>query len=219
MDIAVFGDSFTQNEPREYTSWFEDFDCFGLGGTDIWYSYKNFLNHHENYDRIIFACTSPYRVCKYHERLGWLIYTNPDSCKLNKKKHPTFSLMQQYLTHISTIHDGRDETFCDLMVDKILNIRPDTLFIKCFETSPGPPVLPLNEVRRLEQRIMDRNDESDGLIDIRLAHLTEESHTIIKSEVKKALHNNDTWLDMDLDLFSSLKLNKHKYFLSSHLVS
>ena len=43
---------------------------------------------------------------------------------------------------------------------------------------------------------MDWVDNTENLVDIRMAHLTEELHNIIRDDVVEALNRKDTWLDL-----------------------
>lgn len=213
--IGVFGDSFVNDTFKQYPTWFSDYVSYGIDGSDIWYSYNAFLENHEHYDRIIFALTNPYRVSK-HDEDDWYFYTNPESCKHKADLHPTFSVMEQYLTHISTIHDGRDNLFCELIQKEIQRVRPDTLFVKCFNNSPGPNITSLNDISNLEMagvKLMNWMDDMGAMVDVRMAHLTEESHSIIKDDVVKALNTKDTWLNLDLSKFQNLNIDKSRYFV------
>ena len=53
--IGVFGDSFV--EYYKLYPW-GDYETYGFGGLDIWYSYNKFMENSERYDRIIFALTN-----------------------------------------------------------------------------------------------------------------------------------------------------------------
>ena len=214
--IGVFGDSFVEYHYKLYPTWFSDYETYGFGGSDIWYSYNKFMENHERYDRIIFALTNPYRVSKLDEEDGWYFYCNPQSCRHKADLHPTFPIMEQYLTHVATIQDGRDEMFCDLLQKEIQRIRPDTLFVKCFHNSPGPDVTDLHSISRVESgrtKLMDWVDNTENLVDIRMAHLTEESHNIIRDDVVEALNRKDTWLDLDIEKFQDLNIDKSRYFV------
>lgn len=214
--IGVFGDSFVEYHYKTYPTWFSDYETFGYGGTDIWYSYNKFMENHERYDRIIFALTNPHRVSKFDEDYGWLNYTNFETCRNNKHKHPTYPIMEQYLTHVTTIFDGRDNLFCEMLVNRIRHIRPDTLFVKCFDDSPGPDVTCLNAISSIEvgeTNLMMMLHETNKLVDVRMAHLSEESHDIIRDDVIEALNNKDKWLNLDIKKFQDLNIDKSKYFV------
>lgn len=215
MKVAVFGDSFVEDVFQSYSTWFSDFDEYGLGGSDMWYAYNQFLDHHEKYDKVIFACTSTRRVSMYDEEFGWFLFPNPESCKSKRNEHPSYEIMEKYLTHISGMSGARDELFCELLVNRIRHLRPDTLFIKCFPDSPGPDVTPLIAISKIEQGDIQVENFSDTgkPVDIRIAHLTEESHNIIKMEVEKALALEEKWLDLDISMFSNLEIDKQKYFV------
>lgn len=73
MKIGVFGDSYADRRiidlDRSDESWMKhieqqgyDITTHGIAGTSCWYSYKKFIEHHMNYDHIVFCYSSPYRV-------------------------------------------------------------------------------------------------------------------------------------------------------------
>ena len=85
--IGVFGDSFVEYH-KLYPTWFSDYETYGFGGLDIWYSYNKFMENSERYDRIIFALILNHRVSKLDEEDGWYFYCNPQSCRHKADLHP-----------------------------------------------------------------------------------------------------------------------------------
>ena len=43
--IGVFGDSFVEYHYKLYPTWFSDYETYGFGGSDIWYSYNKFMEN------------------------------------------------------------------------------------------------------------------------------------------------------------------------------
>lgn len=77
MRIGVFGDSFADENMREgksWISWLRENDdvtsvtSFGKGGSSLEFSYQNFLNNHNSYDRCIFLATEPNRMHMWDRR-------------------------------------------------------------------------------------------------------------------------------------------------------
>ncbi len=87
--LGVFGDSFAdpvismwQDDDYElyetvktfnnnvFKTWMYilDADTYGHGGTDVYYSFLKFMEHHEQYDNVIFIVTnSNNRISFYHD--------------------------------------------------------------------------------------------------------------------------------------------------------
>lgn len=224
MKIAVFGDSFTDPEQQRYPTWFSDYTSFGKDGSDVYYSYYRFLEHQQHFDKIIFAVTNPIR----HSRQwgsNWIHFTHYERCDGLARNNAipvdwrkAYRAAGDWFRHVLSegqIH--REQRFAELMIEDIKHRRPDTLFIKLFKNSPGENVTPLFEISSIEQGEIKAKkfleDKSTNLVDIRMAHLTRESHEILKTEVEKALDSSTQWLDLDRELFKNIEYNASEYFV------
>jgi hypothetical protein len=78
--IGIFGDSYADplvggSEDLAYKSWVyqlrDSMITHGKGGTSILWSYRQFLRHHEKYDRIIFIMTNPDRLDHVGDNNDW----------------------------------------------------------------------------------------------------------------------------------------------------
>ena len=226
-NVAVFGDSFTDpraNTIAGYATWSSNYTSYGKDGSDIYYSYLQFLEHHEKHDKIIFAVTECNRHSRQYNDNEWRHFSDPNTLEMRLKYAESFEDKKVYETmhnlfkYIIANNNSREFNISNILINEIKRIRPDTLFIRLFENTPGPNVLYLLKISNLEKgniNISDWRDKSyRGMIDIRLQHLTRESHDVITNEIEKAWANGDQWLDMDYDTFKNLEFDKDEYFVN-----
>lgn len=150
MKIGIFGDSFAiGHEPTKPFHWYnllaEKLDSkvhtYGMGATSTFYSYKNFMLYHWQYDLNIFLVTSYPRYTKplYMSFSGpaqnWVSSTNAIEHLRNN-----FNLSHDDKVQLDMLYGWyvmSDDDFTKLaqglIVDKILQTRPDTLIIPCFD--------------------------------------------------------------------------------------
>jgi hypothetical protein len=69
IKLGIYGDSYADSRVSD-TAWpnllkhypgYSQVDCYAESGSSVYFSYKQFLNTHTNYDRIVFIFTGPYR--------------------------------------------------------------------------------------------------------------------------------------------------------------
>jgi hypothetical protein len=152
MTIGIFGDSYgdwNKGDELKFISWPYILtrqlgtECINLsqGGAAMYYSYKTFLDNHSQCDQVIFLLTNPGRYTKpvFFENIV------PDRRQMNSLFNVEQLLCQKELS----INDRQnleylkgwyisqnfqyDHTACDLLVEKIKNIRPDVVLVPCFE--------------------------------------------------------------------------------------
>lgn len=138
MKLAVFGDSFApvqKSIPGIPFGWWsllkeklncDELACFGMGGSSVYYSYKNFLEYHSKYDKIIFLMTSyrrPYITDLYKTRIMFDKQVKP---YLDKMVDDYIKLSVNYL-------DSYHNDLKDAMYDSIKSIRGDDVLVyPCF---------------------------------------------------------------------------------------
>jgi len=150
MKMAVFGDSFAiGHAPSKPFHWYNlladrlgtTVKTYGMGATSTFYSYKTFLTNHWKHDFNIFLVTAYSRYTKpLHFSFSgtqdnWFSSTNAvDHIRSNT------SLSKEDLAQLDRLYgwfvmsdDDFHKTAQDLIVDKILEVRPDTLIIPCFD--------------------------------------------------------------------------------------
>lgn len=223
-NVGVFGDSFTDTDDnRTYTTWASRYTSYGKNGSDIYYSYLQFLEHHEKHDKIIFAVTDYNRHSRVYND-EWKNFSDINTLEMRLKWAETYEDKKVYETmfnlfkYLISNNNSRELNIAKVLINEIKRIRPDTLFIRLFENTLGPDVLYLLKISELEKgdiHIGDWRDKSYyGMVDERLQHLTRESHEVITNEIEKAWANGDQWLDMDYDIFKNIKFNKDEYFIN-----
>jgi hypothetical protein len=154
--IGLYGDSFgTFSLPNGYDTGFNfhwskilekslnwNITNYALSGSSVYESYNIFMQTHEKYDHNIFIVTIPGR---YHKPLKF---------KNNDKEHRIVTLPhletfkkdckikftdsdQELLENLRgwyNVHDYLyDQKMCQLMIEKIKNLRSDTLFVTVIE--------------------------------------------------------------------------------------
>lgn len=223
-NVGVFGDSFTDTDDTQpYTTWASRYTSYGKNGSDIYYSYLQFLEHHEKHDKIIFAVTDYNRHSRVYND-EWKNFSDINTLEMRLKWAETYEDKKVYETmfnlfkYLISNNNSRELNIAKVLINEIKRIRPDTLFIRLFENTPGPDVLYLLKISELEKgdiHIGDWRDKSYyGMVDVRIQHLTRESHEVITNEIEKAWANGDQWLDMDYDIFKNIKFNKDEYFIN-----
>jgi hypothetical protein len=93
MKIGIFGDSFADRNPynpespfTEDESWISELEkaghkvtTYGKTGTSTWYSFEQFMAHHEQFDHIVFCYSSLHRIHHLPEGMEDLSFlTTPD---------------------------------------------------------------------------------------------------------------------------------------------
>lgn len=173
MKIAVYGDSFACVHPDFKSAcafaWFNllqellpesSITSYGKGASSVYYSYKKFLETHDQYDIIIFLVTEPNRYPKEYL----------DSNNNSHHFHSLAGIEHFMLTNKSMV-DTRflenlkgwfimndDEYALDmseLMLKDIENIRPNTIFFPCFTNS----------------MIQERMDKCDNISMFKILHM------------------------------------------------
>lgn len=203
MKVGIFGDSFGDDTHRldpSALSWIEcirqhghNVDNFCKAGTNLWYSYKLFLQNHIAYDRIIFLVTWPGRV-EINEKnmltaLGrhWTvnnIFTAYENTKdADKKQQLTF--LKEYVINI--YDEEKEAMLHSAILDEIKRIRNDSILYPCHSTSiSNTDDLPLWDITEFEHSTMSGDNrysvyKSRGFIDARCCHMTTPNHKIVSN--------------------------------------
>jgi hypothetical protein len=157
MSVGIFGDSYAYpaigNEGRLIQeSWINNLSLpattCAKPGTSILWSYRQFLENHEKYERIIFLMTNPNRADHAGDLKDWsgeYNVPNLDTCMMilkddhwgNLKVNPYISghkwdiarvkAFKEYILHLRD--DIADDMYSKLIQDSILAKRPDTIII------------------------------------------------------------------------------------------
>ena len=225
MKIAIFGDSWASeglDEPHRYLGWPEilskqpgyEVANFAVPGSSLYYSYKEFLENHKNYDVNIFLITSYGRMYIKHipevnQRQRKVAKHIPNLINIEIRKKQLAATTNQILK----IYDAMEKYYeCiqddeyDELVDKALvhhakSISNNTIFIPCFH---GYDNFSLIDVFEMENKSMGAdekyfskgihvNTELDGklLTDVRVCHLTKRNNEIFAEKLINAIEENN----------------------------
>jgi len=220
MRIGVFGDSFADRNPynpespfQEDESWIKciedaghEITTYGKTGTSTWYSFQQFLAHHEQFDHVIFCYSSLHRIHHLPEGLEDLSFlTTPDQLYELRKNKNLSKQQELEMVRILTGHVPNIDTTFDLFVkqhifDEINNVcrnkkiklvnlltfddRKDKNYTIDLALRAGDCLYNLFEVSRRELPSMDR-------VDNRWCHLSKESNLILSVVLSKALNSTD----------------------------
>lgn len=175
------------------------------GGTGSYYSYKNFLNHHEQFDKIIFIPSQAGRFTinvrdeQIHIVPGHVHSIVPQLDRFSKDsiEYKTIKAAIDYCYYV--IDFDKEGHINDLFLDSVLKIRPDAIIIPAFKNIKWPDdCLPLAELSIREEQAwnLDRKELRKGppLWDIRKCHITEEHNKLLWSKIVKAIKTNQTFV-------------------------
>ena len=209
------------------------------GGTDIQYSFGQFEKHHSKYDQIIFVLTHPMRITLFDENDNIVRYVGPgpyvyaQSKIANKRNLFELRDMWKALSGIDIVYFNESYrnrsilNYC-LAIERIKQIRPDVKFLAAFEVENysasdylGTPVLPnitssLTDIVLLEENIMQWNTLDHDGDDLRIAHLTEESHIILTKLIKEWLKTDEMFFDFDMKEFDNINPDRNRYDASRY---
>lgn len=213
--------------------------AYGQGGCDNWWIYSSFLEHQEKYDKIIICWTHDSRYSwstndlTVPQELHWLHATNLLTA-IEKSKHydggqkfrDDYKAMIDFLERVYYVDEKRYKTFSRLLREDIKRIRPDTIFINCFNAD-NDNHNSLFEITQYESKQMNiplgtgvrtshgpSDTDLDQLYDCRIAHLTKPSHETLARQVATAIDLNHTSLTINLNSFfrTMTKQDRREYW-------
>ena len=209
----------------------------GEGGSDISFSFRNFITNHHRFDRNIFVVTQPSRVSvpykkdKKQEQFDWVHGTNAEVCArrikdYKKQRNPVAKgiseALFQMFTKVTYYNNSRDYIFASLMVEHIQKIRPDTLFINAFENHTDmfdiiPKTATLYDIHLIENRKMNVDKiypTWNEKVDMRIAHITPDSSRLLGKDIIKSLkQKNRKWLNFDLRQYERVNPKQEDWFI------
>lgn len=147
--IGIFGDSFAGADESysgmqyHWSTLLKNyFNCelvnYGLGGSSVYYSYKQFLHNHKKHDCVIFLVTEPGRYIKpVITKTQQKIFV-PNIASIDHIDQ-TYSITEPMVSDLQGWFLASDDTFnidmSELMLEKILSLQPQTIVIPCFDSS------------------------------------------------------------------------------------
>ena len=213
--IAVYGDSFAvHNKDLKWQSWLSylekeyDIDFYGADASNLFYSYKNFMENYKKYNKNIFIFTSTDRVSTSRHHFGglvsqkyWLNNDRPDYTDNDKRDaRRIYSYMSSVLT--DDFVKEQYDTYHILMTERILNTNTNVLLIPAFP-QPGnnfKNYKTLIDIYGMENRFWKR---TRNFHDLRQCHLTEENNKVLADQINQELItvNGPTKIKLDLSMY------------------
>jgi hypothetical protein len=225
MKIGVFGDSyghtFDLTEFEKYNnavSWTDilskkyEVTNFGVPGSSVYFSFREFNTHHSQFNKVIFLATEPgrltfeigseiknpllspifkrhcnaYATADYYSKVFNDSRFPEDSARINAAK--------EYFLWI--LNRKEQNEYKQLMLDKIKNVRPDALIMQPAESSNSiehkliPCLLDISNIeveyfgKGSFQELMDQ-----GYSDARPCHLTREDNKMFADKICNWIEN------------------------------
>jgi len=232
MRVGVFGDSYADRNPynpdspfKEDESWMAEMESaghnvttYGKTGTSSWYSFEQFLAHHDQFDHVVFMYSSLHRMHHLPEGLEGLHFLNTPDELYAYRRNQGLSIEQELeIVRILTgrlinINDTFDvwvrqkifndvNTVCRNKKIKLVNVltfedRKEKHYSTNLEERAGDCLYNLMSVSKKELPTM-------GQIDNRWCHLSKELNLILSHIISKSFDSTDRNI---VDLFKQKDL-------------
>jgi hypothetical protein len=220
MHIGIFGDSFADYNNifalgEENESWINylstytgaTFECFGYGGTSIWYSFEKFKEHYKKFTHIVFCQTFPHRIHHLPEELTGFHHVK-DPAPLTFMSSRQKSMMKPVIdVYYSTLFNKDLDIFVAQSVFDQVNLLCKQAGIKI------TTLLPFEDLRYQDQYIINvDNRQGDCLLglqhvsvdeilitqklngltsgDARYCHLSKENNEILAKIIKESFESD-----------------------------
>jgi Ni,Fe-hydrogenase I large subunit len=174
---------------EKYKAWPRHLDAtvFAQSGSDLYYSYNQFINNHKQYEKCIFVVTSPLR---YSTNIKSWIHTASIEDATEAQNFVTDKNIKKYYKVLADFFENiyykdieRIELLNLAMLDSIRQKRPDTMFINSFPD--------LKTVYDLELKSWNSNHEESQdytkYFDLRQCHMTNDNNKILADYIKENL--------------------------------
>jgi hypothetical protein len=220
MRIGVFGDSFADRTPynpdspfKEDESWIQaiqdggnNITTYGKTGTSSWYSFEQFLAHHDQFDHIVFMYSSPHRMHHLPEGLEGLHFLNTPDDLYAYRRQKGLSIEQELeivriltgrVINISPAFDVwvRQKIFSDVnnicrnKKIKLVNVltfedRKEKHYSTNLEDRAGDCLYNLLAVSKKELPTM-------GQVDNRWCHLSKELNLVFSQVISQSFNSTD----------------------------
>jgi hypothetical protein len=225
--LAVFGDSFAystmhEDEVGRRIMWTDvlkekyDVTNYGRAGSNLYFSYTEFLKNQHLYDYVVLVITGPGRLlipkdslyephqdthfrflCNYHTAEQHL----KEIKNLPEHKH-TVRVIEAARDYFLYIQDLEYEICIHkLLIKEILNVRPTTILIPAFVNSwvDGPYNWHMFQIMKKEHQAWGFDDivPDEKYKDYRTCHMTEENNIIFANVVSRWIEGEPINLNLD----------------------
>ena len=213
MKVGIFGDSFAA--ASGWNDWFQnphikswsyyvqksnpyiDITNYAIPGSSIYFTYKNFITHHHNFDKVIVCGTDSARIWLPNTPTEWDVthssITSHRVKALNMCPKEIKDAISGYFSHIINIKEQDDIRM--LQVCRMLQLRPDVLYFDCFAPDKqyrhqhypgiGPNYMDLAEISNLAPGGEIPNP------DIRANHMSEENNIIFAAKITNWINTSE----------------------------
>ena len=223
MKIAIYGDSWASeflDEPHKYLGWPEilanqpgyEVTNFAVPGSSLYFSYKEFLENHADYDVNIFLITSYGRMYvqsmpetnqrKVEKHIPNLIHIGIRKKQLTNTMHQVmkvYEAMEKYYEYIQ--NDEYDELVDKALVYHARSISTNTIFIPCFHGYDEFSLIDVFEMENYSIGAYEKyfsknihfNVEHDGkiLTDARVCHMTKVNNELFAGKLIKEIEEKN----------------------------
>jgi len=217
MKIAIYGDSYAEILKNQYGkhAWafrlinqYPGSQRFSLSGTSLFWSYELLTRTYQEFDKIIFVATNPYRVsiCENTESTSWFLDRRLADKNLDPWLRKKFLSLLDYYVYVSTdpIVYRKDALFYELLIEKLLKLPVPVLVIPAFELTynNGSNKLGLYSVTEMEESHWGKkwdnyasSKQSDNTalfstetrLDHRQSHMTNPNNAILFDKIMSVL--------------------------------
>ena len=202
-----------------------------IGGSSLYYSYKEFNQLHQEFDKVMLVVTQPGRLycplegvnddrnpSSHHSNTFWIDY-NKDQIKKNQP-HNIAALRQldairDYFLYIQDY--SKDREMNQLMLDNMKKRRPDMIVVPAFQqswTTPPTPTSWLDQISHMEIQhygiTYDDLRKTDWYVDCRKCHMSEKNNQMVYEKSLKWLKGYP--VDFDILEFEKPNEPREKYF-------
>lgn len=189
-----------------------DADNYAFTGSDLYYSYNQFIHNHSRYEKCIFVITSPNRYSTNID--GWTHCPSIEGAEegvlfaSNENTKQYFRILRDFFTNIYYRDMDRIELIHQAILDSIVLQRPDTLFIDAFSY--------LKPVYEMELSTWDlsraQSQDYTRYVDLRHNHMTNDNNKILADVIKENL-NTVGYLDLSKVKWKTPTLDEKEYYL------
>lgn len=241
--LLILGDSFaaTRDELPDFTgkAWTKlleessDYSVVNraIGGSSLYYSFKEFNQLHKDFDKVILVVTLHERLycpiigddnygssSAHHTGLFWIEYNKE---RIKKQQPHNISAIKQldavrdYFLYV--IDWEKDKAMNQLMLDDMKKRRPDIIIVPAFRESwdrPNHPESYLNQISDMEMThyniTHDDLNKKSGYSDCRKCHMSERNNQILFEKSLKWLKGDP--VKFDISEFEKPTDPREKYF-------
>lgn len=180
-------------------------------GSDLYFSYKNFISNYKKFDKNIFLVTNFNRFSfKFKDKFIHAHSYDSASVQIKKctnEKQKALKASMDYFLYLQD--DEKDSILRNLYLNDMILKNSNTSFIKCFGENS------LNEIMQKENQswnLPSRYTFKEKFIDIRESHLTKENNKLLYNKVLKWLIK-DIKIEIDTDDFVAPSLDKKETYI------